>query len=217
LSYARTRPAVLYLLLVPSMAIAAVNLGLGHHLWPRFFFFVIGFAVLVVVRGVMVLGEWGSRFGAFTRARPAWLGSALCAGLLLASAAVLPRAYSPKQDYGGALAFIESSKAAGDVVTTAGLAHFPYEQLYRVDWPTVESVAALESLRGSAARTWVVYTLPDHMQAVYPDLLAYIQRDFQRVKVFPGTLGGGTVYVYRAELGNGRNAGRNTLAAGAGS
>jgi hypothetical protein len=200
-SYARRQALVPLLLIMPVASLAAVVIGLGHHLWPRFFFFAIGFAVLIVVRGAMVWGILGARLLRLpARATPA-VGTALCVLLTLASAASLPAAYRPKQDYAGALSFVETNRQPGDLVVTVGLASFPYSALYQTGWPKVESVEALAGVRAQSARTWVLYTLPDHMQAVYPELLATVRRDFTLVRRFDGTLNGGAVFVYRAERG----------------
>ena len=66
-------------------------------------------------------------------------------------------------------------------------------------------------MRAHANRTWFVYTLSDHMQAVYPELLAYVQQNFEPVGLFPGTLGDGTVYVYRAGPANATDIGARGL------
>ncbi len=54
-SFSRSSLVVVILLALPSVLGAAVMIGLGHHLWPRFFFFTMGFAVLVVIRGITVV------------------------------------------------------------------------------------------------------------------------------------------------------------------
>jgi mannosyltransferase len=197
-SYARTAPAVVQLLLVPVALEAATTIASGHHVWPRLFFFSLGFGVLVVIRGGLVLGEWAARRAHFPAVRVAWVGTALCLSMAAVSAMSIPRVYGPKQDYAGALALVQATEQPGDQVTTAGLATFPYNHFLRMGWQEVEQPDELAALRTRANRTWFVYTLSDHMQAVYPELLAYVQRNFEPVGQFPGTLGDGTVYVYRA-------------------
>jgi mannosyltransferase len=198
-SFVRTAPAVATLLIVPVTLCAAVVIGSGHHVWPRFFFFAFGFAVLIVVRGASVLGRWiGTGLGlAPARAIQA---ATLASLLLVAGAAVaLPRAYAPKQDFEGALKFVEASRAPGDSVVTVGLATMPYQRFYKANWGSVESVESLEEVRSRGRRTWLVYTLPPHLDAVYPDLMLRIRNEFQVVRIFPGTLSGGAVIVCRSE------------------
>ena len=198
-SFVRTAPTVATLLIVPVVLCAAIVIGSGHHVWPRFFFFASGFAVLIVVRGAMVVGRWiGTGLG-LAPAR-AVRAATMASLLLVAGAAVaLPRAYAPKQDFEGALKFVEASRASGDSVVTVGLATMPYQRFYKANWGSVESVESLEEVRSRAPRTWLVYTLPLHLDAVYPDLMVRIRNEFQVVRIFPGTLSGGAVIVCRSE------------------
>lgn len=198
-SFARTRPIVILLLVIPALLCGAVVVGLKHHLWPRFFIFAAGFGVLAVVRGAMESGELAVRLLGLKWTRPDRIGAALCAGLILASALSLPSVYGPKQDYEGALAFVEANKKPGDVVVTAGLAFLPYQELYNVGWESVETLESLNSIRHQAKRTWMVYTLPPHLQSNFPTIMQSIRSDFKLVKQFQGTLGGGTIYVCRSD------------------
>jgi 4-amino-4-deoxy-L-arabinose transferase-like glycosyltransferase len=201
-SYVRSdRSLVLIqLLFVPVVLCAAVNLALGHHLWPRFFFFSAGFGVLVAVRGIVVIGEIISQMlGRPRLASP--LGTGLCIAAILISARSIPIAYLPKQDYGGALAFIDANRQGGDAVAVAGLAAYPYHELYKVDWQEVETAQELDALRAHSRRTWIVYTLPEVLASVSPDLMGDIQREYTLIQAFPGTLDDGTVFVYRAAGG----------------
>jgi 4-amino-4-deoxy-L-arabinose transferase-like glycosyltransferase len=198
MSYARSTrgAALLQLLLIPVILCAGVNLWLGHHLWPRFFFFAAGFLVLVGVRGIVAVGDIA---GALAR-RPrlgAWIGTAMCLAAIMVSARSIPIAYLPKQDYAGALAFVQTNRQPGDVVAVAGLAVYPYHEMYGVDWQEVTSSQELDALGAHAGRTWVVYTLPEVLSSVSPDLWDDIQRDYTLVQSFPGTLDDGTVFVYR--------------------
>lgn len=208
LSFARTSPAVVVLLIAPVALCAAVVIGSGHHVWPRFFFFASGFAVLIVVRGAMTLGRWiGTSLGV-PPARA--VQAATVATVLLVAAAVvaLPRAYAPKQDFEGALKFVEANRGPGDSVVTVGLATLPYQRFYKVNWGSVDGIQPLEAVRARAPRTWVVYTLPLHVDALYPDLMVRIRDEFEVIRVFPGTLSGGEIIVCRSkETARGRRAG----------
>jgi mannosyltransferase len=207
-SFARTSPAVVTLLVAPVALCAAVVIASGHHVWPRFFFFASGFAVLIVVRGAMTLGRWiGTSLG-FTPARAVRAATVATVLLVGAAALALPRAYAPKQDFEGALRFVEASRGPGDSVVTVGLATMPYQRFYKVNWGSVDGIQALEGVRSRAPRTWVVYTLPLYVEAVYPDLMVRIRDEFEVVRVFPGTLSGGEIIVCRSkEVPRGRRAG----------
>jgi mannosyltransferase len=194
-SFARKSPLVLYLLFLPPLIGAGLVLAVGHHLWPRFFFFAFGFAAVVAIRGAMVFE--GLLLNWIRKSVPA-VGF-LCTGMLLVSAASLPFAFGPKQDYLGAMAFVEAQRQPGDEVATTGLATFPYQQLYHANWKTVENVAQLNAVRAGAKRTFVLYTLEPVLQSMYPEVLANLKDNFRLLKRFPGTLQNGTVFVYIAD------------------
>jgi hypothetical protein len=199
-SYARSEPYVPVLLIVPVLVCAAVVVGLGHHLWPRFFFFAFGFGALVAMRGTMAAGRFvGQRLFRWPAARSATLGLVASLGLIAVSALSLPFVYGPKQDYAGALAYVMAAQEPGDVVATADLAAFPYKNYYQTDWYLVETLEDVNALRAEAKRTWFVYTFPEVLESVAPDVMAGIRQDFQPIAAFDGTLSGGAVYVVRAD------------------
>jgi hypothetical protein len=198
-SFARQAPVLVALLVAPPTVGATLVLGMGHPLWPRFFFFAFGFVLLVVVRGVMVIGGGVGRLLDLPGTVRPRLGMAMTVGLIVLSAASVPAAYAPKQDYQGALAFVEGVKEPGDAVVTVGLATFPYRSLFNVDWDAAESAEQLARIRGRARRTWVVYTIPLHLRFEHPDIMAVLERDFAVVRRFSGTLNGGVLVVCRAD------------------
>src|SRR4029450_8339875 len=122
-------------LVLPSVLGGATMLALEHYLWPRFFFFSMGFGVLIAVRGATTLPavilnvKWPrtsqtllpsaeSRSGLGQRA-----GLILASLLIVASAMTLPKLYAlPKQDFSGARNWVERSRASGDKVVAVGLA-----------------------------------------------------------------------------------------------
>lgn len=199
-SYAHSEPYVALLLVVPILVCVAVVVGLGHHLWPRFFFFAFGFGALVTIRGTMAAGQLaGQWLLGWPAARSATLGLAASLGLIAVSALSLPFVYGPKQDYEGALSFLIAAQKPGDVVATADLAVFPYKQYYQTDWRVVENLEELNTLRSQAKRTWFVYTFPQVLESVAPDIVASVHQDFELIETFDGTLNGGAVYVVRAD------------------
>ena len=60
-SWMRTRPVLLWLFFLPVVLCGAVSMAIGHNLWPRLFFFAVGFGILIVVRGAVVTGELAAR------------------------------------------------------------------------------------------------------------------------------------------------------------
>lgn len=199
LSYAKSRPVVLGLLVLPVVLGAAIVLAIGHHLWPRFFFFAIGFAVLVVIRGVMAAAGLAASWLKIPQ-RGAWLGAALCAGLVLASAVSVPFAYGPKQDYEGALRYVESNRQPGDTVVLVGLAAPTFQGMFQTDWQEAGSAADLEEIRSQSSRTWVVYTFAPVLASVSPDIMHSLQQEFSVIKEFHGTVRGGEIIVSRSDM-----------------
>src|SRR5262249_58621203 len=61
-SFARRAPVLVALFVGPPAIGAALVLGMGHPLWPRFFFFTFRFVILVVVPGMPLVGHWVRRF-----------------------------------------------------------------------------------------------------------------------------------------------------------
>ena len=148
----------------------------------------------------MVAGQLtGQRLFRWPAARSATLGLVASLGLIAVSALSLPFVYGPKQDYEGALRYVTAAQEPGDVVATADLAAFPYKKYYQTEWRVVENLEELNTLRSEAKRTWFVYTFPQVLESVAPDIMTSVQRDFQLIETFDGTLNGGTVYVVRAD------------------
>jgi len=152
ISYAKERPVVIELLLLPALLGAAVVVGMGHHLWPRFFFFAAGFGALVVVRGGLVLGRALGRLLRLADRQRERLALMAPVGMIVLSAASVPLAYGPKQDYRAALDYVESHRAPGDAVAVVGIAVFPYTRYYHTDWTEVADSAQVDALRAHASR-----------------------------------------------------------------
>jgi uncharacterized membrane protein len=169
----------------------------GHHLWPRFFLFIMGFAVLVVMRGITELARLGGRLLGLSPTVSGRVGLIMAAGMVLVSALSVPFVYGPKQDYQAALAYVQANRQPGDAVAVVGLAEFTFKSFYSTDWQVIESVDQLDRLRAGATRTWLVYTFPPEVEAVYPDVMARITREFTLQQKFPGTLRNGTIYITR--------------------
>jgi uncharacterized membrane protein len=202
-SYLRSRPIVVALLFLPVMICALLVVALGHHLWPRFFFFAMGFGVLVAVRGTWVLGATAASWLGLGASLQKWAGALVTALMIVASALSIPMAYGPKQDYEGALAYIESNREPQDVVAILGLATFAYRELYATDWQVIESAEELNALRSDNQETWVVATFLPELEAVYPDIVALLHQDFTEVRQFPGTVNHGTVHVLKTTAATG--------------
>jgi mannosyltransferase len=191
-------------IVVPGALSGGLMLGLGHNMWPRFFFFLMGFALLITVHGaamasrlvvsVLPLGD-GKRRAADATA------VAVVAAMIVVSAATVPRNYAlPKQSFTAAREFVERSRAPEDRVVAVGLAGYDFGQYYAPEWSVATSREQLDALAGDH-RVWVVYTLPVELAARVPDVWHVVRSQYEVVKIFSGTLGGGEVYVCMKEGG----------------
>lgn len=187
---ARRRLAAAMLFVLPPVMGGALTLAMGHNLWPRFFFFAMGFALLLALGGAfaapsLLLGrEKGRR-----------VGLALSGVLIAASAATLPRCYAlPKQDFEGARAFAESRSQE---VISPGIAGRIYAGYYAPGWIAVETIEELEAARSQNPGAWLVYTLSPEIRAFQPAVWDAIERYYAVEGTFYGTLGQGEIYVCR--------------------
>ena len=190
-SFWKQRPLLLGLFLLPGALTAATILVMTQNLWPRFFFFSAGFAVLIAMRGGFALA--GLALGGGERGVRVATGGAILA--ILGSALTVPRAWRPKQDFPGAEAFIDRSSTAADAVVTVDLTEYPYLRWRRRAWAAVDGVPALEAIERSHARTWVLYTFPIRLAAVQPAIWNRLATRYDTAAVYPGTVGGGAVVV----------------------
>ena len=198
-SYWRANRYAVGLLVLPGLTTATVLAALGHNLWPRMFFFSIGFAFLFLVRGVMRVAEWMvSRVGGSARAAQFTATAFLILGMA-GSVWMLRAAYLyPKQDFVGAMEAVEAARQPGEPVVTVGLTTIPYRAYYGRDWPAVKTGQELQALRAHGSRVWLLYTSPIHLRARHPDIWNIIQAEFATVRIFRGTLGNGEVYICQA-------------------
>lgn len=213
-SFARRQRVVVYLLSFPVGLCLATVLAREYFLWPRLLLFTMGFCALILMRGAFALDKKLTdlvllcfRPAQRLRFRPA-PGFVLGCGLILASTVTIPAVYGPKQDFEGALRFVEHSRSPEDVVVTVGVTSEFYRDFYGVDWGVVKTTRKLDWIMRNARRTWLIYTFPPQMWSKKA-LMEKIERDFTVVGRFCGTLRGGTVYVCRYDNQRGDNPGED--------
>jgi hypothetical protein len=197
-SYYRQSRFLFALFVLPGALVVAAAVVLHRPIFPRFLFFMAGFAALVVVRGALEVGGWVERFwrkdaGA---SEVSVAGVVVVALIAAASAAGLPDDYRyPKQDFSGAAAYVLSHRAEGDPIVTAGAATFPYRDYYRQPWSAVTSPADVAAIRAQGRPVWVLYTLADYLAAGAPQLMKVLRDECRVEKVFRATVAGGDVTV----------------------
>jgi antitoxin (DNA-binding transcriptional repressor) of toxin-antitoxin stability system len=190
IGYFRRSATVAWIMLLPGVVTAGALVATGHNLWPRFFFFAAGFAILIAVRGTFALAELVP-----LRRRRRSIATAALILVAVASAITVPSAWAPKQDYPGALAYVRNETRPGDVIVAAGLAAYAYESWLGANVRPVADVIALERAERDGSRTWLLYSMPEHLAGQAPGLWSRIESDYREVLAFPGTIAGGTVHV----------------------
>ena len=202
-SYWRQSRVAAAVFVLPGLMTAAGAVMARGTMYPRFYFYLLGFGLLILVRGTMVVvatlaGKMSREAGRRTNGLT-W-GTVLVALLILVSAFSLLRNYHyPKQDYGGALRFVEARRQADEPVVTAGAIGYVYREYYGQPWAQVETAPQLETIRGQGRRIWVLYTFPMYLERGSPELMAAIRRDCTAKQVFMGTVGGGDIVVCAVE------------------
>jgi 4-amino-4-deoxy-L-arabinose transferase-like glycosyltransferase len=195
-SYFRQSRFLTALFVLPGVITVAAVLALRQPIFPRFLFFLAGFGVLIVVRGALEIGALLTR-----RWKPAGTsmnvaGVALVVLMALASTASLAFDYRfPKQDFAGALQFVQAQRADGEPIATAGPAIYVYREYYKLPWEGVRSREELLKLRAQGRRVWVIYTLSEFIETGAPDLMQTLRGECDVAGVFRGTVAGGDVTV----------------------
>ena len=190
--YRANRNLALAFVLPPLVVLVGALIGRGT-MYPRFFFFAAGSAVIIFMRGMFALNE-------FLSARSARVPSpapaiAMAAVVVLLSTASLEVNYRfPKQDFSGAMRYVLAEKGPGDVVGFAGVPGDPYRTIYGQDWPTIETTTQVDSLR-SQGKVWLIYTFPRYLRLGAPDVADVVSRECHERAVFRGTVGGGDMII----------------------
>jgi uncharacterized membrane protein len=197
----KTEPVVVAVPLIHIPLTLAILIALSMRIWPRYFFVDLGFVCIFLVRGAFVIGQFiaarwpvGMKDYAYGRG----VGILLAALGIVASLALLPRNYLyPKQDFLGARDFIESMRMRDSEVVSLGLATMAYADYYAPQWKSVETLDELARMEQTHVEVWLVYAFPEVTRRRYGEIVDHVSTEFEEVKTFPGTLGGGDLIVFR--------------------
>lgn len=195
-SYCRQSRFLVGLFALSPALILLAGIALRRPLFPRFLFYLAGFAVLVLVRGALVIGRFVSRARSSDSTAATPVGLAIVAGMMLASiVALIPNYRLPKQDYDGPLRLIEARRAADEPVATLGVTTPIYVELYHRPFQGVVTLDDLQRLRAQGRPVWVVYTFADHIAESKPDLMLVVRTECVVQGVFRASMQGGDVGV----------------------
>jgi 4-amino-4-deoxy-L-arabinose transferase-like glycosyltransferase len=209
LSYARQSLRTFLLLGLPAIATLFGALAARRPLYPRVSFLLVGFALLIGVRGTFATAAWLARRLRWSDAGGHRLGASMAALIVVLSGLSVPRNWRlPKQDFVGAMAYIEREASGGDAIAVADVTAEIYGKYYRKPWAALRSVADLEAMRAAAPRgsvstargqVWVTYSFPQSLERFDATLAGYLSRECtrDRVRTFLGTVSGGDITVCR--------------------
>ena len=201
-SYLRQSPTVLALFFAPPLVVPATAILLQRPTFPRFFFFAAGFALLVIMRGVVVISNW-----------IAWpigpqplrvdleqvLPILAFTGMAVVSVLALPAGYRhPKQDYEGALNYIVTTIRPGELIGTVGSGtSYPFQKYYNRPWQRLRTAAELETAERQYGTVWLFYTFERYIEALEPEMMKAVRTNCVKVKIFRGTVAGGNIILVK--------------------
>jgi hypothetical protein len=200
-SYWRQSRLATLLMFTPVALTLVAIVTARHNLWPRFFFFAAGFFVLAAIRGGFVLVR------TFVRWHPERVAVAGASAVALLSLLTVPRAWLPKQQFRAAHDFVERERQPGDEVVALDIASEVYQlRGWGSTWRLSSSLEELTETERSAARTWIVYTLPARLRALEPELFQHLSAPrYQEVRVYPASVGGGEIHILRHDPATGHD------------
>jgi hypothetical protein len=203
-SYLCQSPTVLALFFAPPLVVLATAVLLQRPTFPRFFFFAAGFALLVIMRGAVVIANWIARpigrqslRGDLEHVLPILAFT----GMAGVSALTLPAAYRhPKQDYEGALNYVVTQIRPGELIASIGSGtSYPFQKYYNRPWQRLQSAAELEMAEKQYGTVWLLYTFERYLEALEPGIMKAVRTNCRDVKIFPGTLAGGNIVLAKCD------------------
>ncbi|MDX1394432.1 MAG: glycosyltransferase family 39 protein [Gemmatimonadota bacterium] len=184
----KSDPAATLTMVLPVLLTAAAIIGLGHNLWPRFFFFGAGFAVLIGLRGLFSLAGLAGERG------PA-LATTLCLLAIVASLTTVPSAWGPKQDFLAAEAFVDEQAAAGDAIAIVDMTLLVYDEWRGRDFIQLMTLDDLVAAETEYDRVWVLTSFPTRLEVLEPEIWNRLESGYREAARFWGTVGGGEIRV----------------------
>jgi len=181
------------MLIAPAVILTLGLVAVKQPMRPRFFFFASGAAALFAAHGLGVTAASLARRSAFRSIGKGPLLGSLAAVLVALSVVSLPRNYRlPKQDFDGAVRFLDAVESNGTRVAMIGPACLALARYYEKTWPCIGRVDELHAMGENGQRLVVVHTLTEFTD---PNLSARLRADCPVVQRFAGTVGFGDIVV----------------------
>ena len=184
-----------------GLAVATAMLGLGRNLWPRLFFFLSGFAVILAVESIFALVDellQRLRTGAeacTVASREVVTGLILALGFAIST----PRVFAlPKQDYAAARDYIERVRTPDDRVAAVGtMTTHVYHGYFRAGYDDVGTLEDFARSFPPERGGYAVYAFPVFVESRLPQVWRALRARGNEVARFRGSVGGGDVVVLR--------------------
>jgi len=197
LAFWRDCPLFALLVVLPPIVLFGGSMATRGVLYPRFFFFAIAVMLLVAVHGLFEVGRVLAR----ATGRPPLGGAVPAVGVglaVVASLAALPHDWrTPKQDYAGAIRWLDEQVRPGEEVVLPH-AGSPFKYYYSMPWGSGCSADEIAAARRSRP-IWLVWTMPYQIRAKCPDFMDVADRECPSPKTFPSTVAGGEIRACRLE------------------
>jgi hypothetical protein len=96
----------------------------------------------------------------------------------------------PKQDFEGALRFVEEHRAAHEKIVTVGLTDRVYREYYQRSFENATTLDQFQKIRADGEPIWVLYTMERYIENRAPDLMRMLRSECEAGAIFKGTVDG---------------------------
>lgn len=213
----RRNRAVALMLTAPCFLMLAYMIGRGIPIAPRYFLIAIPVIFMTAVYAAFALAGWAGKRLLWPQKRPQIAALALVLLAMLASVASLPRLYRhPKQDYTGAIRYLQSIRKNGEPILVIHYAERGVEYyggklgLAGNDLVIVRSDDTFRQQEALAREhgAYAVTTLMRALRLENPAITDSLNANWTRVKDFPGTIGNGNIILWQLGIKD-NSGGRN--------
>ena len=203
-------------LVLPGALHALFLIANGLRFAPRLFILGLPLAFFAVLSALETVCAWAARRSG--RPESGFASGSFNLAVALMAAGLLwslgPYYSAPKQDFRGAIRYLQAVAGPGDVVVAVDLAARGFRYYGKrggliegKDYYAAESGAALEEILSAhpGSRVFLATTLFYVLEIEHPEIAARIRTEWQPVRDFRGTLGGGSIRIWVNRAGFARD------------